>query len=80
MNGLLLHQVLAGVPCLAHFLASDIVTVLELVKDEGVDLERVNLAVLRQHLLLGGHIDDLKWISISPTGLSANIYIIAVSF
>lgn len=41
----LFHQAGSGIPCLADFCSGHIVTALELVKDEGVDLGRVHFAV-----------------------------------
>ena len=41
----LFHQAGSGIPCLTYFFPGHIVTALELVKDEGIDLGRVHVDV-----------------------------------
>ena len=56
---LLLYERLAGVPGLTDFFAGDVVTALELVEDERVELRGIDLAVFGQHGLLRSDIGDL---------------------
>src|SRR5699024_10130271 len=53
-TALFFHQPRAGVPCLAGLFAGYVVTMLELVEDEGVQLFGVYLAVFGEYALLGG--------------------------
>ena len=55
---LFLHQVLAGIPCLTDLFTADIVTVLELVKNQGIQLFGNDLALFVKDSFLSLCIDN----------------------